>query len=341
MMEPRRQDAGSGRPALLGRLCVLTALAAPAQANVVEELETFIRDNIEQTFAATVLITDRQSLSLGFVNFDPNEILPIDDPNLGDETSVELRNELSVYTLPLDWNLWQQDTWQLQLHARAGYVRVNQRLALFGDLEAVTDTNRDETFDLFLQPQLVWDFGRRWQGRFGMGGHLTRYKNKFEYRNPQTQSLEDILEGNLFNFSVDAWQLQPELLVRYRHQRGRTYWQYQSAYSYFWGKTFNLDNPLHRATPEGARWLNGVSMRRPLPDLFLTQQDYRLGLNRIDIRGDVTTPFDTHYYYEFIAEWLINTKGKVPWLDNVGLGLLFNYGSALKGASLVLVYNVD
>lgn len=32
---------------------------------------------------------------------------------------------------------------------------------------------------------------------------------------------------------------------------------------------------------------------------------------------------------------------KTQWVDNVGIGLSLNYGSALKGGSLVLFFNQD
>jgi len=39
--------------------------------------------------------------------------------------------------------------------------------------------------------------------------------------------------------------------------------------------------------------------------------------------------------------WLITPWFKSSWIENVGVGLTINYGSSLRGGSLVLFFNQD
>ncbi|MBY5990793.1 Solitary outer membrane autotransporter beta-barrel domain [Ferrimonas balearica] len=331
---------------LAARLMALAPLLGPlfapppVRAEPLPGLEAAVRQQLNEVFSTTALLTNTEALSLGFVNFDPNEFLPIDNPEFGDAESVQLRNDLEVYTLPWSWVLADFEAGQLGLKARLSYVHSKQELSLFPLEDPTVDINDDRIYSLFLQPTFRVPLGERWRAQFGLGAFVMRYENDFRFRNSVSRQLQPFLDNNLTNIAVNAWLVQPELRVDYRFGRGRSYWQYHSALAYTVGRSFNEPGPIVNADPESWRWLNGVSMRRPFP-LFLPDQDYRLTLNRIDIRGDTVRPFDTHYYYEFSAEWLLNTKGKVPLLDDVGVGLLLNYGSALKGASLIFVYNVD
>ncbi|SDJ53012.1 Solitary outer membrane autotransporter beta-barrel domain-containing protein [Ferrimonas sediminum] len=321
-------------------LCTGLLYVGIAQSATLPGLEAAARQQLNEVFATTALLTDSDALTLGFVSFDPNEYLPIDNPDFGDGNSVSLRNELEVYTLPWSWNLGLWQGWRSSLKARLSYVRSKQELSLFILDDPTLDLNDDRIYSLFLQPRLSYPLSSRWRFHLGLGGHLMRYDNEFTFRNRQSKLLQPELDGSLTNISVNAWMVQPEVGLDYRFERGRSYWHYETSFNYLWGRSFDVDRPALRAEPKSWRWLNGVSMRRPFPAL-MTHQDYRLSLNRIDIGGDSVRPFDTHHYYEFSAEWLLNTKTHLPLLDNIGIGLQLNYGSALKGASLILVYNVD
>ncbi len=318
----------------------LLLCALPVRSEPVPGLEQAVRQQLNEVFSTSALLSNTEALTLGFVNFDPNEFLPIDNPDLGDKDSVALRNELKVYTLPWHWALMPLGKNELGLTARLSYIQSKQELSLFPLEDATVDINDDRVYTLFLQPTLARPLGKRWRIQFGLGAHLMRYDNDFRFLNPLTRQLQPELDGKLTNITVNAWMVQPELRADYRFTRGKSAWHYRSALAYSFGRTFDEPGPIVQGDPEAWRWLNGVSVRRPFPAV-MPSQDYRLTLNRIDIRGDTERPFDTNHYYEFSAEWLLNTKGTVPLLDDVGVGLLVNYGSALKGASLIFVYNVD
>jgi hypothetical protein len=64
-------------------------------------------------------------------------------------------------------------------------------------------------------------------------------------------------------------------------------------------------------------------------------------VKRIDVGGDTSVPLGTHSYYEASLGWLLDPDLLNDWVDNVGIGFTINYGSTLKGGSLVVFFNQD
>ncbi|WP_244249518.1 Solitary outer membrane autotransporter beta-barrel domain, partial [Vibrio fluvialis] len=52
-------------------------------------------------------------------------------------------------------------------------------------------------------------------------------------------------------------------------------------------------------------------------------------------------PLGTSMYYEASVGWLMTPPFEISFIDNIGIGLAFNYGSAFKGGSIVLFFNQD
>ena len=64
-------------------------------------------------------------------------------------------------------------------------------------------------------------------------------------------------------------------------------------------------------------------------------------IRRRDIVGDTVASMGTTAYYEGSVGWLLNPNLFNDWVDNVGIGFTINYGSSLKGGSLVIFFNQD
>ena len=61
-----------------------------------------------------------------------------------------------------------------------------------------------------------------------------------------------------------------------------------------------------------------------------------------DLGGDLGDALGNHYYYEAGVGWLLDVrKINIPFVDNVGIGINLNYGSVLRGGTLVLLFNED
>ena len=88
----------------LRALCLAVSVcAAPAAAETV--LDRQVRGVIEEGFVTALLLTDGETVRLGCLNFDPNDVLPVNDELLGSETAVAERDKLGFFSLPLRWRL--------------------------------------------------------------------------------------------------------------------------------------------------------------------------------------------------------------------------------------------
>ncbi len=61
--------------------------------------------------------------------------------------------------------------------------------------------------------------------------------------------------------------------------------------------------------------------------------------SRFDLGGDLEGPLGNHYYYEAGVGWLLDIHERIPFIDNIGIGINLNYGSLLRGGTLVLLFN--
>lgn len=57
------------------------------------------KDIFEEDFAAAIILTDSEALTLGFKDFDPNSILNIDNDNIGSQDALERRKNIGVSAL--------------------------------------------------------------------------------------------------------------------------------------------------------------------------------------------------------------------------------------------------
>lgn len=61
----------------------------------------------------------------------------------------------------------------------------------------------------------------------------------------------------------------------------------------------------------------------------------------MDVGSDIQQPLGTSMYYEASVGWLMTPPFEISFIDNIGIGLSLNYGSAFKGGSIVLFFNQD
>ncbi|GAM54322.1 hypothetical protein JCM19231_2211 [Vibrio ishigakensis] len=69
------------------------------------------------------------------------------------------------------------------------------------------------------------------------------------------------------------------------------------------------------------------------------KQDFLVRFRRIDVGGDLRDPVGATHYNEYAFGWVVDTSDYSSVIYNVGIGININYGSSLKGGSLVFFYN--
>ncbi|MDN3685846.1 Solitary outer membrane autotransporter beta-barrel domain [Vibrio sinaloensis] len=92
--------------------------------------------------------------------------------------------------------------------------------------------------------------------------------------------------------------------------------------------------------PEGWYMGNGLEAYYNVNHWGKSLQSLYTSIRRIDIGGDTSDPLGTEHYYEGSVGWLMTPPFKSNLIDNIGIGLNINYGSALKGGSIVFFSSI-
>lgn len=295
---------------------------------------------IASVFSTALILTDTESATLGFMAFDPGLLPQLEGEDYGSEDSLDRRRSVRVFTLPWRWDLHEEGEatedrpWRGHIKARLVYLDVRQDI-LLGEQESYRNSYRDRIYGGYLENGWTYHFNEQWRLRGAAGLHLLRYQNR---SGPNAGGSSDLdLEGLLFGSHASALvgQLQPQLI--YVREESRVPWAFHSAYSYYLGRALHGGSP--RIRPETWSWSNGFTLHWDLPEVWDRPNQLRLSARRIEVGGDVTDSLGTHNYYQFGLGWLFDTGNGWSWLDNVGISIALNVGSALSGGSLVLMYN--
>lgn len=299
-------------------------------------------NRFEKIFSATVVLTDSNAITFGITDFDPNEFISV--PGGGDlehPNSVELRKQITVYSFPYTYEFPDNDEeWSQSITGRVAYLRVDQTTKFFEAQGLTPDENKDEVFAAYLEYTQEHSLSKGWSFAYGIGNHLMHYDNTYTYRNQISEELKPRLDGTFLNTSANVFIMEPTLKFIYKESTDWGEWRFDNSYHYFYGQGFGgSSDKSEDANPEGWRLINMLQMTYQLTEQNIYAQSLFLRGKRVDVGGDITSSFGTHHYLEASIGWLLNTTDKLPFLDNVGIGFNFNYGSALRGGSIVLFYN--
>jgi hypothetical protein len=333
--------AGVARAILVSLFALIAVAAGSArvQAQEFDAYDQLVSDFVAQYLARSIVISDANLITLGIVDFDPNEFVDLGNINTGDAETLKQRSSLTSYALP--WvGKWQTvtDKWRTRAVLRLSYVATKQELAFEDDVQTL-NTMRDTTYIGYAENTWEYRVNDHWRANLSLGLDLLHYNNDFTYREEALEALKPLLEGSLFNTSYDAWMLDPGIAISYT---GKVYghkWEYSANYRYAVGRTFNVDSHAQRVSPEVGRLSNSLVLHYDTPDFYNRRSQVRLLARRIDLDADAVEPMGTDHYFEVGAGWLIETKNDISWLQNVGLGLSLNIDSDLSGGSVVILFN--
>ena len=158
--------------------------------------------------------------------------------------------------------------------------------------------------------------------------------------NSGTGSASDSSDYELItNFNADAWLLEPSARLTYFIGGEQSEVQLFSDIHYMAGHTFHTDRAAHDVAPEAWHWSNGARWKHPFVTRILPGQNVWMQASRYDLGGDLEGSLGNHYYYEAGVGWLLDMGNRIPFVDNIGIGINLNYGSLLRGGTLVLLFN--
>ena len=309
----------------------ISALMFSSWSWAVENIEMSAFDEI---FAITTVGTDSNALTFGVANFDLDYFVE----SGGNQETVNLKKSLDVFVLPYTWKLDDlRDDLSQSITVRAFYIQIERDNQF---LQGVNNFEKEQIMGGYAQYQQQYAITQNWYGQAGLGFHLSYYINDFNYGAGFPEDIKDELNGRVFNTSALALIAEPHLNFGYQKSENWGQWTVHNSNHIIYGQGIGgqVDSPQD-INPKGWRIGNGVELKFNVPNLWGVADFVAFDFTRIDVGGDMTGLSNSGHYYETGIGWVIDTKNKIPLLDNVGIGLKFNYGSSLSGGTLVLYYN--
>ncbi|GIU52374.1 MULTISPECIES: Solitary outer membrane autotransporter beta-barrel domain [Shewanella] len=315
-------------------------ISAPSFANADGALDQKLSDVTKGNIATAIVLSDASLVSLGVVNFDPSNIVDLDNIDTGSKESIQRRKELSVYSIPWE-SQWLELTpdWQMASFVKFSYINSKQSL-LLSDQANMTEKLDEKSYLLSAEQRWKYSLSENWGMQLGLGGHYIWYRNDFDY-SPDIEFYRELFDGQVFNTSYDAWMIDPSVQVHYQGHLWNNKWQFISRYNYALGNIVHADGSAQSGSPEVSRFSNTFIYHYPLPELMSYRNEMRFLFKRIDLTGDAVDTMGTNHYYETGLGWIVETPALSSWLTNVGIGVTVNIDSALSGGSLVLLFNED
>lgn len=301
-------------------------------------LGDIVGDTVSQNSARSIVLSDANLVTLGVMDFDPNEFVDLDNINAGDESTLEQRSQLTIYSLPWSFKKRQlSDRLSSQAQLRLSYISSEQDL-IFDD-ETLGNPLDETTYLLYAENNWRYQLNEAWSLQAGLGTEVLFYDNNLSYRDSLLQQLGPYLDGSLFNTSYRVWTADPSIGASYKGELFGYRWEYKAVYRYAIGQSFDTDHHSQDTTVEAGRLSNSVVFHFDTPDVWSRRSQIRVLGRRIDLSADAVPAMGTHHYYEFGAGWLVDTSNDISFLNNVGIGLSLNIDSALSGGSVVILFN--
>jgi len=294
--------------------------------------------SLEQVFAMSSVVTDSDALTLGIANFELKYLINPDNPNWGDEKTLEFKKSIDLFVIPYKWQLADIDERRSHdMSMRFSYIEVQRNSE---PLQGYTNFKNEQIFGSFLQYTQRYQLTPNWYIGASLAGHVVYYRNQYNYSEGFPEDVKAALDGYIFNTSATVLMAEPVFNLGYQQQQSWGLWTVHNRSHYLIGHGIGGDaRNVEEVHPEGWRVTNGIEFKFSVPQVWGVSDHIAFDFKRVDIGGDMSNLADNGHYYEASIGWVIDTKNKVPLLDNIGIGLNINYGSTISGGSLVLYYN--
>ncbi|WP_181898318.1 Solitary outer membrane autotransporter beta-barrel domain [Alteromonas aestuariivivens] len=312
--------------------------STPEISELQRQFTPLVQKDLSETLVTASLLSDDEVMQLGVWDFDPNRLLGTDNDEFGSDEARAIRDSLNQVSLP--WNkLWLQteNGDQISLTGKFAALQVKQRVQL--DRES-RDLAEHRVYSAHLGVSYLKNFTDHWQGQARFSASWMHYENTFEFISPLAKAFKPVINGVFSNYDVNALMFEPTIRLNYRWQGRNTRYRLFSAWHYLFGQTIHADIDAHDVRPHAWYWSNGIELSRPVFRDTNSSQQLWSRFSRVNVGGYLSEPTGSSHYYELGAGWLINTPKFGNYVTNLGVGINLNYGSTLKGGTLVILYNI-
>lgn len=321
-------------------LPVLLLASAPGNTAANNAVNRAVRLSLAESFVTANLLTSGDAVRFGFWDFDPNTLLNLNDDNFGSLESQELRQRITTFSLPYTWQTPLAETGNtLTLGAKAAYVENAQETQIISSTSQAKDEIKSSVSSLSAGAAFSRRLSTHWDITFSTYAHWMRYRNDTQFNTADSQAIAPAINGLITNYNADAWLLEPSSRLTYFIGGEHAEVQLFSDIHYVAGRTFNIDHTAHDVAPEAWYWSHGARWKHPFVTRILPGQNVWMQASRYDLGGDLEGSLGNHYYYEAGVGWLLDMGNRIPFVDNIGFGINLNYGSLLRGGTLVLLFN--
>ncbi|WP_394245333.1 Solitary outer membrane autotransporter beta-barrel domain [Vibrio astriarenae] len=331
----RRTVLATFKHRLFYLFAILAAIPLVASAS---ELDNTIQKIYERKFASTVLLTDTEAVQFGIHNFNPNAILNTSDDELGTPESIQNRNTVSVYSLPYTLSFpskVENDRHLIRL--KLFWIHTDSEFSIY-DTSTIDDELTEDTYGGSIGYAYLHQWLTNVTVTHSLTTHFMFYENTFKPNSLISSVVSELLSGRAVNTKAWANLYQPAISFAYTQPESWGRWQLSSSWNYVYGYGGGEANQGRIGNPETWYTVNKALVDFDLPKFKYVQSMF-LGFERVDLSGDAQAEFNTNHYYEASIGYLIHNPLSNDLVDNIGIGLNFNYGSDFKGGSIVLYFN--
>ncbi len=323
------------RAAILPLLCFIF----PTIGNANSLTDSFRKD-LERTFATSVLLNDTDVFTFGINNFDPNKVFSLDNEDIGSKDSVSRRKDITSISLPYTFELpeYIEDNHQ-EITLRLSALRIEKDISYASTVKS--DFQKESVISGYVEFANVSQLDEHWSFSSAIGNHISYYRNDFEYRSPLLEPIKDQLDNVYLNTDAWAYIIEPKIKLTFEDKNDWGKYKLSTSWHYFNGIGWGEANNGNVGYPEGWYIANEAKIFYDLIRWDKNITSMYSSIRRIDIGGDTVASMGTTSYYEGSVGWLLNPNLFNDWVDNVGIGFTINYGSSLKGGSLVIFFNQD
>lgn len=314
----------------------LTASAMPSAANALDDMAS---EAVKGSFSTAALLSDSSVVKLGLFDFNPNNLVNLNDDEFGTDDATALRNSIKQFNIPWSREFGSDNddmTWLAGV--RASYIDIEQEVFL-----GVTDTTRgDELSDKILSLSagggLRYEINSHWSVETDMYLSWMRYRSTLDYHTDIAQPVRDILDGLIVNYDVSMLMFEPVFRLNYQWQNHESEYTLYTDFHYLHGDSLSTDSDAHDVTVN--EWYASAGLKLSTPfRLFDADNDFmKYRVTRVELSNTIASQMGSGHYYEFEVGWLRRNDDNDALVHEYGVGLNFNYGSVLKGGTLVFYY---
>ncbi|MEE2732593.1 MAG: Solitary outer membrane autotransporter beta-barrel domain [Pseudomonadota bacterium] len=303
------------------------------------DFNDLVKDFYSKNISTSLLMTDEEVVQFGFMDFNPNDYIELDDENIGGKGENKLRSDLISLSLPFRYDFEPGSRGNYWIGVKAAYLKHNQDLRFSDDASLPSDKLEELNTILGIGSGYDFNLSTHWMFSAGLYVNWIQYDNSVDFNSSESQALAPYLDGLLTNVDFDVLMAEPIVSINYLRDWGQTHFTLFSKLHYMIGRSFDTEHDAHKINPESWYTTTGVLAKRPFSGETLQGHSLWYRLAQVNTGGDLDMAVGTNRYYEAGIAWLVETPDLGSYVENIGLGININYGSELKGGTIVLLFN--